>query len=350
VNHRSNNFDALRLAGAFLVVVGHAYHLLGRPQDVPFLLGFPIHSLGVVVFFSISGYLITASWTRGRSLVTYFSGRILRIFPGLIVVVLITIFVIGPLMTHDTTQAYFHDHGTWEYLHNIWLMPRYDLPGVFPHVPYPNAVNGSLWTLPAEFFCYLIVPLTLAWRRDIGAFLIALCLLASLLLQQVPEADSEVIWSTRITDAAQMWAFFAAGALIRIAHERWRGFIRTDVASLLMLGYLVVLAARPTAMPWTAWAALPYVILTVGLASTPVIRRAARYGDFSYGLYLWAFPVQQVLVKIQGPMRASYDIVLVTLVSLALACLSWHFIERPCLNLRQTIRRRVAPKTAATPA
>lgn len=350
MNHRSNNFDALRLLGAFVVVIGHAYHLLGRPEGVPFLLGFPIHSLGVVVFFSISGYLITSSWTRGRSLVAYFSGRVLRIFPALIVVVLITIFVIGPWATHETKSAYFHAPGTWDYLHNIWLMPRYNLPGVFPHVPYPNAVNGSLWTLPAEFFCYLIVPVALAWRRDIGAALIALCLVAALLLQQVPEPDSAVIWSTRITDAAQMWVFFAAGALIRVAHERWRGFIRTDVASMLMLTYLIMLAVRPAATPWIAWAALPYVILTVGLASTPVIRRASRYGDFSYGLYLWAFPVQQLLIKFHGPMRASYDIAAVTIVSLMLAYLSWHFVENPCLNLRQAIRRWAAPRSVTATA
>lgn len=350
MNHRSNNFDALRLLGAFVVVVGHAYHLLGRPEGVPILLGFPIHSLGVIVFFSISGYLITASWTRGRSLIAYFSGRFLRIFPGLIVVVLITIFAIGPYATHLPLGRYFHAPATWDYLQNVVLMPRYNLPGVFPHLPYPNAVNGSLWTLPAEFFCYLMVPLTLAWRRDLGALLISLCLAAALLLQRVPEASSAVIWGTRISDAAQMWAFFAAGALIRIAQERWRGFVRTDVASLLTLGYLILIAIRPTLVPWTAWVALPYVILAVGLGSTPVIRRAARFGDFSYGLYLWAFPVQQLLIKVHGPVRTSYDILIVTAVSLALAYLSWHLIESPCLNLRQAIRRWAAPTTAVASA
>lgn len=337
---RSNNLDALRLLGAVLVIIGHAYHLLRRETELPFVLGFPVSTLGVVIFFSISGYLICASWTRKRSLVPYLAARCLRIFPGLIAVVLISMLLIGPATTNLPVHDYFGAPRFHGYFSNIWLLPQYDLPGVFSDLPYANAVNGSLWTLPAEFFCYLVVPVVcvrwLGVRIPALIGLLAICLY----LAHIPAASSAIIYGTRISDAASMWVYFVAGALLRSLQERQRGLFRTDLAVLALLGQMAITSLYPSAVLWMTWAFLPYAVLAAGLASTPVVRRAARYGDLSYGLYLWAFPVQQLVVLNIGTVRMSVNLMIVTLLSLGLAWLSWHVIEGPSMRLKDALLRR----------
>ncbi|MET0820413.1 MAG: acyltransferase [Aeromicrobium sp.] len=337
---RTNNFDALRLIGAMAVVVGHAYHLTGRPEHVPFVLGYPVQTLGVVIFFAISGYLITASWQRKTSLVPYFLARGLRIFPGLFLVVLVCILVLGPLVTTFDLGQYSRSSTTWSYLSNLRLEPFYALPGTFKDVPYPGVVNGSLWTLPAEFFCYLVVPLVCLRLGRFGAVGMTIFLGISLWLGSIPPDESAVVYGTRISDAAGMWVFFAAGALLWIAQQSRKDIFRTDIAVIAVAVHLMVMALWPQWVHWMSWATLPYVVLTIGLASTSYLRGASRYGDFSYGLYLWSFPTQQVVVLVLGVTSMWINLVVVTAFSLALAFVSWHLVESPSLKLKKTLTRR----------
>ena len=352
----TNNFDGLRLLGAMAVIVGHAYYLLGRGSGAPIVLGYQIHALGVVVFFSISGYLIAGSWQRKRRLPSYLLSRCLRIFPALLLVVALTTLVIGPAMSTLKTGQYFAEPGTWRYLWaNVRLEPRYDLPGVFAQLPFPTAVNGSLWTLPAEFFCYLVVPCLLFSRPAVGATLLAAAFAATQLLAAVPQDESPVIYGTRISDAAAMWSFFAIGALLWLAVEWKPGFMRTDVAIALVIGYLCLISVKPTWTPHIAPLALPYAVIAVGRSSTQGLRSASRYGDFSYGMYLWAFPVQQVLIAMFGRMGLLVDVPLVSLISFALAILSWRLVEARALAVRSRVsaiqgnRREVAADRLFSP-
>lgn len=340
LTHRSNNFDFLRLLGALAVVLGHAYHLVGAGQFTPGMLGYPVQALGVIIFFSISGYLITASWTRSGDVVAYTAARVLRIFPALVVVVVLSAYVLGPVVTVLPTGAYFADPTTVDYLRNIAMEPVYFLPGVFADLPYPNAVNGSLWTLPAELFCYIVVPIALLVPRLARPVVVLALILLSFWYAGTSSPESAIIYGTRVVDAASMWVFFGAGALLRLGHERFRGIFRTDVAVGLTAAYVVVLGIQPLwALKWS-WLALPYVVLTLGLASTPVLRRSARFGDLSYGIYLWAFPVQQTLVHVVGVLNMAINLVLVASISAVLAFCSWHLVEKQSLKLRDRIPRR----------
>lgn len=352
---RSNNLDALRLLGAVLVIIGHAYHLMHRELETPWAFGYPVHTLGVVIFFSISGYLICASWTRKRSIVPYMAARCLRIFPGLIAVVLVTMFVLGPLVTTLAVRDYFASDNFGTYASNIWLLPQYALPGVFNDLPYPNAVNGSLWTLPAEFFCYLVVPLVCVRWIGVRVPVLFGLLGVSLYLSQVAAEASPIIYGTRLSEAASMWVFFVAGSLLRTAQERVPGLFRADAAVLALLGHVAMTALLPTAVLWMSWLFLPYAIITAGLTSTPVVRRAARFGDLSYGLYLWAFPVQQVVILTFGSLRMGINLPVVTALSLALAWVSWHVVEGPSMRLKDALLLRlsspnVTPRPAAVAA
>ena len=152
---RSNNFDALRMVGALLVVVGHGL-LLTDAGRVPRIAGIPLHTLGLFIFFTISGYLIAGSWQRNPSLSAFLRNRALRLFPALIVVVMVTVLLIGPLVTSLSSLEYVVHPQTRAYLANIVMISQYELPGVFAENPHSNAVNGVLWTLGLEFVCYLL--------------------------------------------------------------------------------------------------------------------------------------------------------------------------------------------------
>jgi peptidoglycan/LPS O-acetylase OafA/YrhL len=339
LTHRTNNFDFLRLFGALLVVLGHAYPLLGAPAATPGLIGHGVQSIGVVIFFSISGYLITASWNRTRDPLSYAAARCLRIFPGLAAVVLLCAFVLGPLVTVLPVADYAVHPQTVDYVNNILMKPVYFLPGVFADLPYASVVNGSLWTLPAEFLCYIVVPLALVLPRLARPAVVLVLLALSLWYSATPPMESAVIYGTRISDAAVMWVFFATGVLLRLGHERISGLFRADVAVALFAAYLLVIAIQPTWVGNVSWAVLPYVVMTVGLASTPYVRRAARFGDLSYGIYLWAFPVQQVLVHLIGVQNMTLNLVMVSVLSAMCALISWHLVEKPALLLKDKVPR-----------
>ena len=152
-NHRSNNFDLIRLIAAAMVVFAHSFILLEGKHDHE-----PIFAMtggvtgagqvGVDIFFVISGFLITKSFQNSISVSDYALKRLLRIFPALVVLLLITVFVFGPLVTSQSMLEYFSTPSTYSYLTNVRLLRlQYELPGVFTDNPYPRAVNGSLWTL-----------------------------------------------------------------------------------------------------------------------------------------------------------------------------------------------------------
>lgn len=341
---RANNFDGLRVIGALMVLFGHAYELTGRRGQGPSLLGIPVHGLGVYIFFSISGYLITASWLRSRNLWTYATARVLRIFPGLIAVVAVTMLVIGPLATTLSLHDYVHHPKTVGYLWAMGLwVTQYDLPAVFAHNAFPYAVNGSLWTLPLEFACYVVVPLALCLRQrwlNRAAAVIALVVMVAFTIHPV---DGPSVFGQPFTEGPRLWACFATGALICVAGGR--RLLRLDVAAVLLVGHLVAVHLVPGPVERYAWVALPYAVLAVGEASWPGLRSAAHFGDLSYGLYLWAFPIQQLVVWRFGILPIPVDLVAVLVPTVVAAYVSWHLFESRALAWAKrigTVRVRTA--------
>jgi peptidoglycan/LPS O-acetylase OafA/YrhL len=330
---RTNNFDAIRLLGALLVLVGHAYPLHAAGSN-PGVFGVSIETLGLILFFSLSGFLITTSWTRDPRLLPYLAKRSLRIFPALIVLVALSMFVLGPLLSTLSVSEYFSAPSVWEYAKNIVLFPVYGLPGVFDSNPYPGAVNGSLWSLPPEFACYLAVPLVALLPARVRAYTFLLLAAISGLLSTIPAVQQAhiVVWGTDLAQAASVWPYFFAAA--GIAHLRGRLPVRLDLGFVALLLAALLVAISPAIGIPLLWFLLPYAVISFGAERTPVLSRAGRFGDFSYGMYLYAFPAQQTILLIapQLPFRAS---VLVTLaVTTVFAVASWHLVEKPALRLK----------------
>ncbi len=207
-----NNFYLIRILGALAVIAGHAYPLTGIHGAAPEILGHPIHTFGLIMFFSISGFLVMKSLDQSNGFVVFLVKRVARIFPGLAVAVLLTVSILGPTLSTLSVVEYLADGRAASYLQNIWLYVTFPLPGVFENLPYPSAVNGSLWTIPVEVACYLILGLLLFGVKNVAARLIVLGVvlvgLAIVIEQWVIEKNSFVFYGTDWIISSTIMVFF----------------------------------------------------------------------------------------------------------------------------------------------
>jgi peptidoglycan/LPS O-acetylase OafA/YrhL len=346
---RPNNFDLLRFAAATLVLVDHSDPLTGRTGG-PGPFGYETYGgFAVAVFFIISGFLVAASWERAPRLWAFALKRALRIFPAYAAVVTLAVLVLGPLVTDLPLRAYFRSPATWAYFNNLTFVELYySLPGVFAYNAYPLAVNGSIWTLPIEVTMYVALAafgLVGAFSRTFVTVLVALLAVAwfgwSAELAAAPPLYYDVLL-TGYTVHLALW-FFTGSAL-----WLWREHVvyRADVAvALLVLAWLT--EWTPTGA-FVVHVAFPYVVVWAAMLPVRWMNRFGRAGDFSYGMYLYAFPVQQAVVAVGGaswpqPMFIAASFML----CLACAVASWYGIEYPALRLKPRRTAPVAPEAVA---
>lgn len=335
-DHR-NNFDAMRLFAACLVIYGHQLQMRGLVAPLP--LGVPISKTGLDIFFSVSGYLITDSWRRDPRLPAFLAKRALRIFPGLATVVLLSVFVLGPAVTRLPLAAYVRQPDTYLYLTNAALLLQNHLPGVFTQ-GFEQAVNGSLWSLLPEFLCYCTVPLLALLPRHPRVF--ALCVLAGLAsitgFHLVTTGQRIILLHMDLRFALLEVCFFFAGAALRLLDNDSHHFYRMDTVILLCAARVVLGISHGALAMMLDPALISYLVVAFGRSRTAVLDRASRYGDLSYGLYLYAFPVQQLVNESGLP----HKLLVILALTAALAWLSWHIVERPALRLKPG--RATAPR------
>lgn len=340
-----NNFDCLRLLAASMVVIGHSYWLTGQPEREPirrFSGGYDMADVAVHVFFVMSGYLIAASWLHSRSLIEFVGKRALRIFPALLVSTLFALLVVGPLATELPLRDYLRHELTTGYLANMLLITRFHLPGVFAANPFPDTVNGSLWTLPFEVGMYatlLTLGLFGLLRRRVVLPLLGLLFVVHFLAIDRLGLTSEVLFKF-----TRLGLFFLAGAALYLYRAQvpwtWK----------LALPLLVLSLVTGGSALWNPVQVLtlPYLTLYLAQRPLPVLSNIGRHGDFSYGLYIFSFPTQQLIVHwTQGQIGLGSMIAVSLLASLALAWLSWHLVEAPALALKRYLPR---PPSAPLPA
>jgi peptidoglycan/LPS O-acetylase OafA/YrhL len=332
---RANNFDSLRTIAALMVLVSHAFPLSGHDAAEPIRRlshgQTTAGTIAVAIFFIISGYLITMSFERNPVARSFIMNRVLRLVPALAVVVLFLTFVAGPLLSRDATSLYLRQPATYEFpIVAVTLVHFYDgLPGVFLHNPFPRSVDGSLWTLHYEVACYVLVFL-LGVSHILNKYVTAFLFLVGL-VAMVSGVGHHV---------TEFGTYFLAGAVIHL----WKPPIRGDLAAASALVWIAALLWRGV----TPASATAGAYLVIFLAVSPSIRlpRLARWGDLSYGIYIWAFPVQQSIAWLRGGHVAWYVDAAASLpIVLGLALLSWHLVEAPALALKR--RRAYAPVVAA---
>ena len=333
-----NNFDFLRLVFSIFVIITHSFVLSGNKEwDYLCVLtgqNILLSAIGVKGFFIISGYLIYKSIIRSNSLKQFYWNRLLRIVPALFIVVFLSV-LFGSLL-YNSPIPYLQNTAVWTYIPvNISLfMNQYYIPGIFEHNPYKGSINGSLWTIPYEFKMYILCSLIFFIKNKlssirillIGVFIISF-LINVLYFQQFKNLGTYAS-GILISDFICM---FSAGSLLAALNIDQVKHL--SIMSLLTFILLIVSIVTHT-FEYAHYLLLPLLVISFGLLSTPIISSIGSYiGDVSYGIYLYGFPVQQILMSFQT--FNQLELMIYSLViSIILAFLSWHIIEKNALRLK----------------
>jgi peptidoglycan/LPS O-acetylase OafA/YrhL len=333
--HADNSFDTLRLVFAVLVIFSHSF-ALGRGSDDTEPLFVLTHgqitfgNVSVWAFFVISGFLITQSWTRSPKPLKFLKRRVARIYPGFIVAALLSALIVIPFAVDPATRRPI---AMGSFLFQTLRLQVFDVPPVFVHNAWPNALNGSLWSVPFEFWCYIGI-LLLGVARMLQRRWIVLALFLAVIAWHLYLSITGWVPGGKILGLIfgfpLFWAivlpFFLAGSLFHLFGGA--ALLRKP----LMIAALALLIASnfiPNALIVTLPICGAYLLL--GLAYLPLLRpvNLGRFGDFSYGTYLYAFPIQQLIVKYSGGTMAPWKLFLLAApLSVGVGALSWFLVER----------------------
>lgn len=354
---RQNNFDALRLVAAISVIFSHSFLIAEGTQNNEWLILLTgnqciLGLTGVFIFFAISGFLVTQSFEQTPKPLHYLAKRALRIFPGLFVATVVSAFVLGPLVTTLPLDAYLSRSEAYGYVLGNTLLDQtvHQLPGVsLADNPVGLEINGSLWTLRLEFTMYLMV-LVLGVLRLLTVRVALLLLafgVACLHFEMLYPLEKWGWFFELLSGWGWLVGFFAAGmALYKLRHTR---ILDGRIAMLALAGLVLSVPLRQFITLFPVFGC--YLALWLALnARLPVIP-AARFGDLSYGLYIYGWPVEEAVMWCCAARAAWWQVFLIALpITATLAFLSWHFVERPMLRLKPRGRRAAAYPAAAQQA
>ncbi|WP_069093954.1 acyltransferase family protein [Methyloligella halotolerans] len=345
---RDNNFNLIRFLAATVVMLDHAVALAGTGDPRVLTLGpfsFDLHAvplgrIAVDVFFVVSGFLVTRSVLTRPTVLDFTVARVLRLFPALLAVCLLTAFVLGPLISDRSLSEYFGDLKTWLYAPLTGLLVSHSetLPGVFGTVREEGVVNSPLWTLRYEAVCYAI----LGGLALVGALLdrrivytLAALLAAYLLVTFGTDLRGQM---AAIDSLARFGLSFFLGGAIYVFADR----IRLNLLWLVGLAVVAAATSQTSIAEFTFRLALAYGVVWVALVPGGPIRSFNRLGDYSYGLYILCWPIQQTIVTLMPGIAAPALFVLSFPVTLGIAALSWHLVEHPALERKEATSRRAA--------
>ncbi len=351
---RDNNFNLIRFLAAASVIFSHAT-LISQGQDaiepLKSTTGFTLGDHAVNVFFVLSGFLVTMSLQRRGDPVFYAASRAARLVPGVFAAGLVTALVIGPILTSLPLPGYFRTVAVWTYaplIGSIFSDPlNLYLPGVFDGNPFPAMVNGPLWTIRYEVIAYagLVAVSTFGLYASRQRFVVFLGLFVLafgiyLLMAPWPATPNALDHLARLG-----FCFMLGSAAWMLRHHIPLSFPLALTALALVWAMAGTPFYRGALFLFTA-----YAVLWLALVPGGLIRQFNRLGDYSYGLYIYGWPVAQgVIACIPGlsPLELFGASVLL---SLLVAMASWHCIEKPALARRDTLAaglRRLLPKRPA---
>ena len=339
----NNNYDFLRVFAALCITLTHSYNLILKNDDEPLmkLTGnrFDFSFIGLSIFFSISGYLITKSAVTSSSFKNYIWKRLLRIQPMLMLVCLISVFLIGPVFSSLNINEYFREKGTYTYLRNI--MPlfgiQFTLPQVFTHNIAENGVNGSLWTLIVEERLYLTLGLLFLFKSFDKKILLSIIVILNVLffLHFVFFNENLIKYlSGNQVFYALIFLNSSAFFLLDVDFSKYSksGLVFLGIISLLSLSIFLPLEKSIHII------LLPFIVIMIAHLKG-FTNKAGRYGDFTYGIYAFSFPVQQILISTKIIKDSPLNLFFITLLLvIPIAILTWHLMEKKMLVLKNCIK------------
>lgn len=340
IRRKNNNFNLIRLIAALMVIFAHSFDLFktdGYTDPIKRIFNESAGTLAVYIFFFLSGIFITGSFENKKNHLSFILMRVFRIWPALIVCTVLTVFFIGPLLTTLTVKEYLLHVGTWKFfLSNVLLYnpASHTLPGLFLYNHLAGAVNGSLWTLPAEVKCYsfiFILGIIGAFRYKRSLVVIFLILLVA----SVSKYNNYIGFFS-----ANVVLFFIAGSLAYLYKE----FVLLNFKVCILLISLCLISFHTVFFHPFFYLTLIYSALVIGASG--IFKSIKLPGDYSYGAYIYGFIVQQVISNLCSFLNPYNSLMIVFPVVAILSVLSWHIIEKPSIEYGKKIRLFSFKKTA----
>lgn len=361
---KDNFFDFLRFVFATMVIYFHSFPLffgLGKVSD-------PIATItqgqavmgpiAVSSFLVISGFLVTQSLVKSKNFLSYFIKRLLRLMPALIAATALAAFIVGPIITSLSMGEYFSGglNNPYRFAFDAITLNLFEyqrgIKDLFLGNPYPATVNGSMWTLKHEFLLYLMLPLVFYFRKMIKIeylifiimvsffFLTFLQFSYALRLPYVYNNHLLPVIGSDYDNFIRLATYFFYGSFLYVFREKIACNLKLITFALVVLlvsFYLHILFYGMILV-------LPYLIVAAGVNIK--FSSFKKYGDFSYGLYIYAFPVQQTLIFLFRDKIGHLGFFVLSFLSILLvAFISWHLIENPCLKQKNKIALFIQNKT-----
>lgn len=331
LRRRSDNFLLLRILAASMVIYGHARAIAPAVdgEDIFVRLGLGEYSgdIAVNIFFLVSGFLVTGSLMRQRNLLNFFKLRALRLVPGYAVNVLLLATVVGSIMTTLPVGEYLYRQEVWDYVYKNMRLSSdmvWKLPGVFETNAKTATINGSQWTLPAETRMYVLLGVAglvgvFASLRVATIAVLGVVAIGALYPHYLPLHQ----------DWFRLGFYFALGVLIYLHRES----IRVGYIMLIGLVLLAVLTKHLPTYSLTFPLALSCFVFVFAYM-TPVVGWLERFGDPSYGIYLWGWPCQQLVAFFYPSAGLLIHVGLATTMAIIIGYASWHMVEKHALKLK----------------
>ena len=337
---RTNNFDLLRLYAAIEVMFFHIFPNMG--VNVDFLRWPQIYLNGVMIFYFISGFLITQSYLRSPSIIQYAKNRMLRLTPALVCVWLFTVLSImafGKFGSHLFVTGRFW---LWSFLHcTVW--PGYHT-GLFPDFAN-GGNNGALWTISTEISFYLLIPLVFMLFKKKSTYVLILLFILSAISNHYwhtfnpgPEVTGIKQWYWQ-TLGPYLWNFLV-GAFFSLYWDKIKRFIEGKflyyLAAYLLLIFVFGLCPAHTIGKFTTLI-MNILLGFVVFSAAFTCKNAAKIlkgKDISYGVYVYHFVIQNIFIEL-GLIGCFIYPSVVFFISIIIGLLSWNFIESKALSLKK---------------
>jgi len=337
LKNRDNNFNLLRIFFALFVIYVHSFDLLKQVDPISGFLNKKLSIIGVEGFFIISGFLIFYSFRRNfenKTILKYFVSRFLRIFPGLIFMVFFTGIFLGVFYTTlSLTEFFTHKHTIKYFIYNSTLMKNivYVLQGVFENNPL-RAVNGSLWTLPYELLFYCLIPFIFFIVKTSKTRLALVLIL--LISCNYFYFDLFVFVSKIFPFLPKYFYSLFLSFLVGVFYCLYKDNIKLKF-SFFILSLIVFILSIKVTFPLSEVISIfsfAYIVFYLSAVRLLNIRDYNKLGDYSYGLYIWAFPIQQLIIHHKLNINPYMLCFLSSFLTLLFAIASWKYIEKPALK------------------